>query len=60
LKAPNKDDGIGSRQTPDHYWQSGSPDYELKFGVLGKLLDLIFVRRSYEKRMGELLGELKE
>ncbi len=25
MKAPNKDDGIGSRQTPDHYWQPGSP-----------------------------------
>lgn len=37
-----------------------SPIYELKFGVVGKLLDLFFVRRTYVKGMNSLLKGLKK
>ena len=37
-----------------------SPLYELKFGVLGKVLDRAYVRKSYEKGMVALLAGLKE
>ena len=36
-----------------------SPDYELKFGPIGKLIDFLFARRAYEKGMNELLAGLK-
>lgn len=36
-----------------------SPDYRVKFGPLGAVLDRLFVRRTYEKGMGALLGGLK-
>ncbi|MFP3883206.1 MAG: SRPBCC family protein [Actinomycetota bacterium] len=35
------------------------PEYELKFGLIGTLLDRLFVRRSYEKGMQALLRGLK-
>lgn len=35
------------------------PDYELKFGLVGELMDRLFVRRSYEKGMQALLRGLK-
>ena len=38
---------------------SVSPDYELKYGVLGTLLDRLFVRRTYLKGMKALLEGLK-
>lgn len=38
---------------------SVQPEYELKFGLLGVLLDRLFVRRSYEKGMQALLRGLK-
>ena len=37
-----------------------SPEYELKYGPLGRLLDLLFVRRTYRKGMEALLSGLKE
>ncbi len=37
-----------------------SPDYELKFGVLGHILDLCIVRRQYQKGMKDLLLGLKQ
>ena len=37
-----------------------SPDYKLKFRVLGVILDSVFVRRTYAKVMRELLNGLKE
>ncbi|MFQ5890924.1 MAG: SRPBCC family protein [Gemmatimonadota bacterium] len=36
-----------------------SLEYDLKFGVAGKLLDLLLVRRIYERGMGALLSGLK-
>lgn len=35
------------------------PEYELKFGLLGALMDRLFVRRSYEKGMQSLLRGLR-
>lgn len=35
------------------------PEYELKYGPLGVLMDRLFVRRSYEKGMRSLLRGLK-
>ncbi len=37
-----------------------SPDYELKFGILGSLLDYFYVRHSYMKGMKALLAGLKQ
>lgn len=37
-----------------------APDYELKFGPLGKLLDTVYVRRTYESGMNDLLQGLKQ
>lgn len=37
-----------------------SPDYRLKYGPLGALLDVMFVRRTYRKGMESLLRGLKE
>jgi uncharacterized protein YndB with AHSA1/START domain len=37
-----------------------SPVYELKFGLLGKLLDRLFIHRSYEKNLRALLAGLKD
>lgn len=36
------------------------PEYELKFGLAGALMDRLFVRRSYEKGMRALLRGLKQ
>ena len=36
-----------------------SPDYELKYGLLGRLLDALFVRRTYRKGVRSLLTGLK-
>ena len=36
-----------------------SPDYRLKFGLLGKILDALFIRRMYSKGMRALLKGLK-
>ena len=36
-----------------------SPLYKLKFGVLGELLDRVYVRKSYQKGMESLLAGLK-
>ncbi len=36
-----------------------TPDYRLKYGVLGSLLDVIYVRRTYRKGMDALLQGLK-
>lgn len=36
-----------------------SPDYELKYGPLGSVLDALFARRAYEKGMRALLAGLK-
>ncbi len=36
-----------------------SPDYELKYGPIGKLMDRFFVRNTYEKGMRNLLRGLK-
>jgi carbon monoxide dehydrogenase subunit G len=36
-----------------------SPVYELKFGVIGKALDALYVKKSYEKGMKNLLLGLK-
>lgn len=38
---------------------SVSPEYQLKFGPVGRLMDLVMVRRSYEKGMKALLRGLK-
>lgn len=35
------------------------PEYALTFGLVGALMDRLFVRRSYEKAMQTLLGGLK-
>ena len=37
-----------------------SPQYQLKYGFLGRLLDLIVVRSQYQKGMKGLLSGLKE
>ena len=37
-----------------------APLYELKFGLLGKLLDRLYVHRTYEKGMKALLAGLKD
>ena len=37
-----------------------SPLYQLKFGVLGRLLDRIYVRNNYHKGMKSLLAGLKQ
>lgn len=36
-----------------------SPLYQLKYGVMGELLDRIYVRKSYQKGMEALLAGLK-
>lgn len=36
-----------------------SPEYALKFGLFGKILDLLYVRRAYLKGMEALLAGLK-
>ena len=36
-----------------------SPEYELKFGFLGSVLDSLFVRKTYAKGMRALLAGLK-
>lgn len=36
-----------------------SPIYELKYGLLGKLMDALFVKRTYRKGMDALLAGLK-
>ena len=38
---------------------SVSPTYTLRFGMLGKLMDTAFVRRTYRKGMRDLLRGLK-
>ncbi|MEM7119063.1 MAG: SRPBCC family protein [Chloroflexota bacterium] len=37
-----------------------APEYTLKYGVVGRLLDTLFVHNTYKKGMGSLLGGLKE
>ena len=37
-----------------------SPTYVLKFGLLGRLLDVAFVRSQYRKGMAKLLNGLKQ
>ncbi len=37
-----------------------SPRYELKFGLLGKLFDRLYMRRAYEKNMQALLAGLRD
>ncbi len=37
-----------------------SPDYRVKFGMMGALLDAVYVRRTYAKGMGALLRGLKD
>ncbi len=37
-----------------------SPEYELKYGPLGGLLDALYVRRTYERGMNALLAGLKQ
>ena len=37
-----------------------SPQYELKFGIIGRLLDAVLVRMAYRKGMRDLLQGLKE
>jgi hypothetical protein len=39
---------------------SVSPDYQLKYGPIGLLMDAILVRGTYEKGMNALLRGLKE
>ncbi len=39
---------------------SVSPEYELKYGLVGMLLDALLVRRTYRKGMEALLSGLKE
>ena len=36
-----------------------SPLYKLKYGVMGKMLDRVYVRKSYQKGMEALLAGLK-
>lgn len=36
-----------------------SPDYEIKYGPVGKLIDLLVARRQLKKGMNELLAGLK-
>ena len=37
-----------------------SPDYQLKYGLFGRLLDAIYVRRTYRRGMQSLLAGLKQ
>ena len=37
-----------------------SPLYELKYGVIGRAFDALYVKRTYEKGMQSLLQGLKE
>ncbi|MEM7344059.1 MAG: SRPBCC family protein [Chloroflexota bacterium] len=37
-----------------------SPEYQLKFGPIGKAMDAMFVRRTYTNGMAKLLAGLKE
>jgi uncharacterized protein YndB with AHSA1/START domain len=37
-----------------------APEYRLKFGLLGRILDRLYVRRQYLAGMRALLGGLKE
>lgn len=37
-----------------------SPEYELKYGLLGGLLDALYVRHTYKKGMNALLAGLKQ
>jgi len=37
-----------------------SPDYELKYGLLGQAMDRFYVRSTYERGMDNLLRGLKE
>jgi uncharacterized protein YndB with AHSA1/START domain len=37
-----------------------SPEYTLKYGMLGAIMDRVYVRRTYEKGMRVLLRGLKE
>ena len=37
-----------------------SPEYEVKYGMLGKIMDLLVVRRTYVRAMDELLNGLKQ
>jgi len=37
-----------------------SPDYELKYGPVGKLMDVVYVRGTYTKGMEALLKGLKD
>lgn len=37
-----------------------SPLYELKYGVIGRVFDALYVKRTYEKGMQSLLQGLKE
>lgn len=37
-----------------------TPEYKLKFGPLGALLDRLYVQRTYQKGMDSLLAGLKE
>ena len=36
-----------------------SPEYQVRFGPIGTVMDHLFIRRSYEKGMGALLRGLK-
>jgi uncharacterized protein YndB with AHSA1/START domain len=36
-----------------------SPDYKLKYGPLGSVMDVVMVKRRYRKGMRDLLGGLK-
>ena len=38
---------------------SVSPEYRVKYGPIGSLMDVLFVRRTYEKGMRALLAGLK-
>lgn len=37
-----------------------APEYELKYGVIGTVLDKVFVNRVYQKGMQQLLDGLKQ
>jgi uncharacterized protein YndB with AHSA1/START domain len=37
-----------------------SPEYTLKYGLVGRLMDRFYVRGTYEKGMGNLLHGLRE
>ena len=59
---PFKSADIRFTLAPEDGWTrvQVSPLYELKYGLLGRLLDKVYVRRSYEKGMVDLLQGLKE